>query len=353
MSDLKQYGPESSPTTDWHFCTSFDSGYLPAGVALYESLAETLPSLDLWVLCLDETAYDLLESLDLNGIHPVELAELELFDPELSAVENNRTAAEYYFTCKSAFVNYLFETAAPLGITYLDSDLYFFRSPAELRLEERDTSVLVHSHNFPSNRGYIADRVGRYNAGFISVRNDETGRRCIEDWRERCLDWCYDRVEDGKFADQKYLDDWPDRWNADIIHNPGVGTARWNLERWSFSVYDDTVFVDDDPLVFYHFEALQRLSERVWNPHASLPPTVEHHIYRPYICHRMRVQQRIQQQTGQEVDDRTYRLGLVARGHGPVGDLVRTLYRTANTLWAGVSGNLLYVRTCAGGTDAD
>jgi hypothetical protein len=290
--------------------------------------------------------------LDLEGIHPVELAELELFDRELAAVKSTRTAPEYYFTCKSAFMKYLFETADPTGIAYLDSDIYFFKSPAELRLEARDASVVVHAHNFPSEQAKTAERVGQYNAGFVSVRNDEIGRRCIEDWRERCLDWCYDRVENDRYADQKYLDDWPDRWDADIIDRPGVGTARWNLERWSFSTEGDTVFVDDDPLVFYHFEAFQRLTKRVWNPNASLPPIVKKHIYRPYVRHRIQVQHRVKQQTGYEVDDQTYRRGLVVRGHGTVGNLARTLYWIINILRLGISGDLLYVHPQAGSTDA-
>jgi hypothetical protein len=320
-------------------------------LTLYESLSKMLPSLDLWVLCLDETSHNLLEALSLKEVHPVELGELELFDPKLATIKNTRTAPEYYFTCKSVFIDYLFETVTLPRITYLDADLYFFESPTELHLEARDASAVVHGHNFPANQADIADQVGRYNAGFISVRNDKTGRDCITDWRERCLDWCYDRVEDGKYADQKYLDDWPDKWGADVIDRPGAGTARWNLERWSFSVEGNTIFVDDDPLVFYHFEALQRLTERVWNPNAPLSLPVERYIYRPYISHRIRVQHQVERETGHKVDGQTYRLGLIAKDHGPVGNLARTLYRTVNTLRAGICGDLLYVDPQTGGTN--
>lgn len=327
-----------------HFCTFFDSGYLPAGIALCESLNRRLPSLDIWTLCLDNTSFEILKALNLPDIYPVRLAELEEFDKDLASVKDTRTTTEYYFTCKPSFINYIFQKANPGRLTYLDSDTYFFRSPLELRLGDLDASVIIHEHNFPQRDADKAEKVGRYNAGFFSIRNDKTGKQCVQHWREQCLDWCYDRVEEDRYADQKYLNEWPKLWNADIIDRPGVGTARWNLEHRSFSVEDGDVYVDGDPLVLYHFEALQRLTNSVWNPHASLPRIVKSHVYRPYIRHRLNVQDRVTSLTEYSINDQTYRLGLLARGHGLTGNAARTFYRLANTLWAGLTNNLVYLR---------
>ena len=33
------------------------------------------------------------------------------------------------------------------------------------------------------------------------------GLKALKWWRDRCLEWCYARIEDGKFGDQFYIED--------------------------------------------------------------------------------------------------------------------------------------------------
>jgi hypothetical protein len=100
---------------------------------------------------------------------------------------------------------------------------------------------------------------GIYNVGWVSFRNDETGRSALEWWRERCLEWCFDRIEPDRFGDQKYLDDWPERFDGVRVSAiDAAGLAPWNEKRYRLSMGDrDCVHVDGAPLIFYHHAGLR------------------------------------------------------------------------------------------------
>ena len=75
-------------------------------------------------------------------------------------------------------------------------------------------------------------------------------------WQERCLEWCFDRCEDGKFGDQKYLDDWPVRFvdEVHVIQQTEKTLAPWNAE------YFEKKLSGRLAPVFYHFQAFRIIS---------------------------------------------------------------------------------------------
>jgi hypothetical protein len=84
----------------------------------------------------------------------------------------------------------------------------------------------------------------------------------VNTYKSECTAWCFDRVEDGKFGDQKYLDTWPDRYpSLKIIEHKGFNLAIWNVGGYMMRVKNGVVMIDDDPLVFYHFASTQLLPD--------------------------------------------------------------------------------------------
>ncbi|TSC92864.1 MAG: hypothetical protein CEN89_382, partial [Candidatus Berkelbacteria bacterium Licking1014_7] len=70
------------------------------------------------------------------------------------------------------------------------------------------------------------------------------------------------RYEDGKLGDQMYLNDWPSRFNGvHILQHKGGGMAPWNIKNYILSQNGGKVFIDDQPLIFYHFHALKFFSQ--------------------------------------------------------------------------------------------
>lgn len=244
-----------------HFCTYFDSGYLTRGLALHRSLRQSCPQSTLWVLCLDPASYDILTELAWDGLRPIAQEEFLRDDSKLDSARNDRSLVEYYFTCTASLVLFILARQPDVKlVTYLDADLYFFTSPEPLFEEMGDCSVGIIPHRFPPE---LSDHVryGIYNVGWLSFRRDPVAIECLQWWRARCLEWCYDRVEDGKFADQKYLDQWPALFSSvAVLSHPGANLAAWNLSSVKLDHGDGTVTVDGRPLIFYHFHQLRKIN---------------------------------------------------------------------------------------------
>ena len=268
-----------------HFCTYFDRHYLPRALALYDSLTARCPDFHLWALCFDDESHRALAGRP--NVTPISLTEFE--DAELLQAKATRTLQEYYFTCTPSLPLYLFRTSPEIDrITYIDSDLFFFDDPQLVFDEIGDSSIAIIPHRF-ARQVRDKERSGKYNVGWLTFRRDENAMSCLSWWRERCLEWCYARHEDGKYADQKYLDDWPQRFDGVLeIKNPGANLGPWNLANYRVEYHDGHVSVDGRPLVFYHFSSFIQI--RSWLFHTNfrnwrVRPNriVRRHIIEPYL----------------------------------------------------------------------
>lgn len=247
-----------------HFCTYFDHNYLRQGLALHRSLQRYCPDFTLHVLCLSPACRDALLSMDLPGVRVTALEALEAACPELLAVKGGRSRIEYYFTLTPIWPLYLLEQGrCPDRVTYLDSDLWFFSSPMPLLDAQGEASVSVVGHRFPPRLAHL-EEYGRYNVGWLSFRGDDRGMACLRWYRDRCLEWCFDRLENGRFADQKYLDTLVGFEGVQVLEHPGANLAPWNVDRHEVTLSPEGVLADGVPLVFYHFHGLRRLAWKIY-----------------------------------------------------------------------------------------
>ena len=248
----------------YHFCTYFDSNYLLRGITLYRSLTKHCQKPFLfYVLCLDEETFNILTKLGYENIVSIKLGDVEKWDHNLLEAKENRSLFEYYFTLSPILPLYVLNKFQDVDIvTYLDADLMFFSSPDPIYDELGTRSIFVTEHRF-SKKLKALIQYGRFNVQCQAFRNDEVGLRCLRRWRKQCLAWCYDRLEGGKFADQKYLDDWPSlyRDNLSISRHPGVGVACWNIATHPIRSQCGKITVDGSLLVFYHYSGFSLVSQ--------------------------------------------------------------------------------------------
>lgn len=238
------------------YITYFDKNYLIKGLAMLDSLEKHDPGRTLTVICLDDDTFQILTKLARPGVMPVRLATVETGDNALAEARGNRSRVEYYWTLTpTAILRFLERMPDNETLTYVDADLLFF-SPLQTVFDELGAaSVLIHKHNFPPR--YAAfDVNGVYNVGLLTFRNAPEGIKVLSWWRDRCLEWCYHRCEDGKMGDQKYLESFASLTDSLIVsQNPGVGVAPWNHIGYRLSERDGIPCVDGVPTVFFHYHA--------------------------------------------------------------------------------------------------
>ncbi len=264
------------------YCTLFDSNYLTRGLAMYHSLAATGDDFLLYVFAFDTVAYEILTAMALPRMHVISLEEFE--DERLRAIKRTRSYGEYCWTCSSFSILYALVHFELEEITYLDSDLYFYQSPSVLldEVHQSGGDVLITEHRYTLEYNQ-ASTSGIYCVQFMTFRNNENGRKILQWWCDRCAEWCYNRVEDGKFGDQKYLDDWTTRFEGvHVLQHLGGGVAPWNVQQ--YRVLGEGPSVNDIPVVFYHFHGLQWLSEHTFDlSQYVLPDEAVRYLYMPYL----------------------------------------------------------------------
>jgi hypothetical protein len=269
----------------YNFCTFFDRNYLYKGLALYYSLAEHCDDFNLWIVCFDDISYSILKKIDLINVHLISMEEFE--DEGLFRIKNTRSVAEYCWTCTPSVPLFILQKERSLDhIAYLDADLFFYSDPAPIFKEFEVGSILITEHRYSNNVKHYEKKYGKYNVQFMIFKNNAIGLECLKWWRDRCIEWCYARPENGKFGDQKYLDDWTGRFkDVVVLKNKGGGISPWNLSNYQLSNIDDKLYVDDNLLIFFHFHTFNILTKNKFDlvDGYKLTKNQINLVYMPYI----------------------------------------------------------------------
>ncbi len=263
------------------FCTLFDTNYLVKGLTMYNSLVLSGDPFTLYIFCFDDRTHEILSAMKLSHVVLIPLAEFET--EELKRVKQGRSRAEYCWTCTPHVIRYALDRFSLPRITYVDADIFFYSGPGVLldELDRSGGSVLITEHRYTPQYDQSKEH-GLYCVQFITFRNDAKGMQVLEWWEDRCLEWCYARVEDGKFGDQKYLDSWPHRFEGvHILAHLGGGVAPWNVLQYRVT---PGPCVNGVPIVFYHFHYLTwYFNNRFDLGFYKLSRRVKKYIYKPYL----------------------------------------------------------------------
>lgn len=279
-----------------HFCTYCDQGYAARMLCLHDSLKAQGEPFKLWVLCFDQATESVIRGLGDSSLAAIPLVELTAADSDYAATRENRSRVEFYFTSTPVLVRHCLRREPTAEVmTYLDSDLFFF-SPASLVFAEQgDASVGIVPHRFTA-RSRRSLRNGIYNVGWVSFRRDDAGLACLDWWRERCIEWCYDRVDGARFADQGYLNDFPVKFpKVKSLDHPGINAAPWNAEPDRLRIIGGKPHMCGKPVLFYHYQGIREVEQGWFDPglrnyHLSPTRVIRDALYLPYLKKLTQVQ---------------------------------------------------------------
>ncbi|MHC1704360.1 MAG: hypothetical protein AB9846_10670 [Tenuifilaceae bacterium] len=248
-------------------CTYFDYNFLSRGLALYHSIERYHDDFVFYALVFDSESFEYLSNLKKKNLIPISF---ETYNDYFNTrKEKYEDAKQYYFSATPNLCIYLIEKYPEIDILlYLDADVYAFGCLDTLYLEFGNSAIGYCPHRLHPIVKYLSKDHGKYNVGVNLFRNSVEAKQCLYNWKNDCDSW-YKGKPGYKleyFSDQIFLNEWEKRYNnVKIIQNIGVDVAPWNAANYKFTKKDNTYYVNDKPIIIYHFSSIKRISKNQWN----------------------------------------------------------------------------------------
>ena len=249
-------------------CTIIAPNYFSQALTLGESLAQHMPSTEFRILVIqdcDDTGFieqgiDKYRKPDSRSLHKAEtISHVNWQDFDIARAANYYDLLEFATSVKPALLRSYLEQGWS-RVTYLDPDSQVHSNFEKLLDDDSVVSLTPHFlEDFPLD-GSKPDQLsiltsGIFNLGFISVRPG--ARKLLDWWANKLQTYCTVDIDNGFFVDQRWMDWAVALTDPQIIRNPGMNVAYWNLHerqvRESGSGYEVTADGQTHPLYFFHF----------------------------------------------------------------------------------------------------
>lgn len=250
-----------------HVFTSCTSCYIPKARVLAESVKKFHDSITFHLVLSDK----LPDFFDLQDEYFDSVIFIENLDIDnFSQWAFKHSVVEMCTAVKPLAFRKIFSTYSECQkVIFLDPDTAIFSSLDTLLNHLEDNSILLTPHQLQPEKTEekIRDnelailRHGIFNLGFIGVKASPEGHKFIDWWSDRCLNLCFIDPANGIYTDQRWIDLVPSYFeDFYIVRDPGCNVANWNLSNRVLTGDVNTeIFVNQSPLVFYHFSSSQSI----------------------------------------------------------------------------------------------
>ena len=291
------------------YVTHCDGNYITRVISLEDSLRKNGDFRNLYIIAHDQATRVQIESLNLKFSRVIELSELEQQYPELRIAKMNRSRIEYIFCLTPFVISYAHFISGSSMVTYLDADLYFFKSP-ELVMEgfSDDANVSIIEHGFHPKFLHLSE-YGTFNVVWMAFRMQEDGNSTLDWWKSACIESTSTSVSEKVYADQKYLNEFSSQFNETQVNmKQGLNIAPWNIEIYLEKNTSEIEALSN--LVFFHFSGLRIYGKIVvlgLSGYSFTPSRqVKRKIFKPYAKSLFEVGKKLN--LNPQVDSRKYKL---------------------------------------------
>lgn len=239
-------------------CTIVSRNYAAYAKTLQDSLSQTNPDIDFYVLIVDRKDLEFQYKFGINKILWVEDLKIQNFQRlafKFDILELNTNVKPFVLKKLAKDYNYVF---------YFDPDIYIYKSINTLiELLSNKTALLtphatvpIDDDKKPGEIDFL--RSGIFNLGFIGLRSCDESFRLLDWWGRRCSEIGFNDIRQSLFVDQKLVDLVPAFFDGVVItRSPIYNVAYWNLHERHIEVSDPlNPIVNGLPLVFFHYSGL-------------------------------------------------------------------------------------------------
>lgn len=274
-----------------HIVIGVDANYLHKAVIFYESLSKFHKNFILHIFCYDDVTYRVFKILNYKNITIYHTSEFET--KEILKVKFSKERLyEYYWAIGPYLTRKVLMEQKTDSVALADCDIMFFQSPEIIFEELGKADVIIQPNNFSYQFENDFVPYGYYCTSFQCFRKNKNGKQILDYWHNLCMEWCSHIREEGKFGEQKYLDDWRIRFkNVREVASVGTNVAPWNIQKYDINIKNGEVMINNKwPLVYYHYHSFKMnllnykyiiTGDR--NLKYPISKEAEKYIYKPYI----------------------------------------------------------------------
>ncbi|MBV9960781.1 MAG: hypothetical protein JO072_00920 [Parafilimonas sp.] len=231
--------------------------YLAQAKTLFESLRKTNPGWKFIIGLVDKND----KNADLSFLQ-CEIVEVEKIAIDgFKEMANRYAVIELLTSVKPFYIHWLFSQYKDAeNVVYFDPDIMVFQPLTRLENSLQHYDIILTPHyTTPINDNCLPTELhvmqtGIFNLGFIALRRSENTFRMLSWWQDRLKEKCVIDLSRGLFVDQVWANLMPVCFDKVLIEKyPGYNMAHWNLHERMLSKKNNEYFVNDEPLVFFHF----------------------------------------------------------------------------------------------------